>query len=482
TVPAYFNDRQRQAVRSAGKLAGLNVLRVLNEPTSAALAYGLGKNLRQRLAVYDLGGGTFDISIIEIRDKVFEVIASGGDTYLGGIDFDDRIIGHVIEAFGNEHGIDLSTDRIAIQRIREAAERAKITLSTTQQANIEVPFIARGPNGILNLEHVLARDQLEALVDDLVKRTVSACESIFKDAGLGPETIDEVLIVGGQSRMPLVLSRVKTYFQKEPCKGVHPDEAVAVGAAIMAHSLTSNMGEQVTLLDVLPMAIGIAKGDGSFLPLFPRNCPIPHGRKLTLTNSKDDQKSIMLRVFQGDEKLAADNELLGTFVFSGMRQGPRGSVRVQTWLNVDSEGILSVSAKDKDTEEPLDVKLKLRQQDLAPNLSIQTTTAGDDAPATRRTAPPPPSTEDTGPSAADSKSDSSPTPPAPTDDAKTSPARFGSIAGDDSDAPTPPPSEESPTAHATNKDEASDSTQESSPSSGVVSRASDQTDSAGPPA
>ena len=375
TVPAYFNDKQRQAVRAAGKLADLNVLRILNEPTAAALAYGLGKNLQQRLAVYDLGGGTFDVSIIEIRDKVFEVVATGGDTFLGGIDFDDRIMGDVLERFMEETGVDLSSDRVALQRLREAAERAKITLSTTKETRLEVPFIARGAKGVLNVDLNYTRQSLDELTGDLVGRTITTCERIFDEAKMTPADIDEVLLVGGQSRMPLVQKSVRKYFQKDPCKGVHPDEAVAVGAAIMAHSLT-NAAEKVTLLDVLPMPIGIAKVDQSFLPLFPKNCPIPHVRRLTLTNSKDRQKTIMLKIYQGDSDIAVENELLGTFVFSGIKPAPRGKVKVDVWLNIDSEGILSLSAKDKESGEPIDVHLKLKSRTLAPTLSLHTEARG----------------------------------------------------------------------------------------------------------
>jgi molecular chaperone DnaK len=375
TVPAYFNDKQRQAVRAAGKLADLNVLRILNEPTAAALAYGLGKNLQQRLAVYDLGGGTFDVSIIEIRDKVFEVVATGGDTFLGGIDFDDRIMGDVLERFMEETGVDLSSDRVALQRLREAAERAKITLSTTKETRLEVPFIARGAKGILNVDLNYTRQGLDELTGDLVGRTITTCERIFDEAKMTPADIDEVLLVGGQSRMPLVQKSVRKYFQRDPCKGVHPDEAVAVGAAIMAHSLT-NAAEKVTLLDVLPMPIGIAKVDQSFLPLFPKNCPIPHVRRLTLTNSKDRQKTIMLKIYQGDSDIAVENELLGTFVFSGIKPAPRGKVKVDVWLNIDSEGILSLSAKDKESGEPIDVHLKLKSRTLAPKLGLHTEARG----------------------------------------------------------------------------------------------------------
>ena len=376
TVPAYFNDKQRQAVRAAGKLADLNVLRILNEPTAAALAYGLGKNLRQRLAVYDLGGGTFDISIIEIRDKVFEVIATGGDTFLGGIDFDDKVMGSVMERFMAETGVDLSLDRVAIQRLREAAERAKINLSSTRETSLEVPFIARGPKGILNLDRKLTRDELEDTVREFVARTITTCERIFGEANMSPADIDEVLLVGGQSRMPLVQEMVRDYFDREPCKGVHPDEAVAVGAAIMAHSLTHASSQRVTLLDVLPMPIGIAKVDRSFLPLFPKNCPIPHVRRLTLTNSKNNQKTIMLKIYQGESDLAVENELLGTFVFSGIRQMPRGQVKVDVWLNIDSEGILSLTAKDKKTQAPVDVHLKLKNKIISASLALSTETRG----------------------------------------------------------------------------------------------------------
>jgi molecular chaperone DnaK len=390
TVPAYFNDRQRQAVRAAGKLANLNVLRILNEPTAAALAYGLGKNLRQRLAVYDLGGGTFDISIIEIRDKVFEVVATGGDTFLGGIDFDDRVMGWVMEKFLTDTGVDLSFDRVAIQRLREAAERAKINLSTAKETTIDVPFIARGPKGILNLEEKLSREGLEEITGDLVERTVTTCDRIFSEAKMKPADIDEVLLVGGQSRMPMVQRLVRQYFDLEPCKGVHPDEAVAVGAAIMAHSLTAAASQKVTLLDVLPMPIGIAKVDRGFLPLFPKNCPIPHVRRLTLTNSKDGQTTIMLKIYQGDSEIAVDNELLGTFVFSGIHEMPRGAVKVDVWLNIDSEGILSISAKDKDTGEAIDVHLKLKNKTVAPTINLNVESrggammSGDEAEAKRR--------------------------------------------------------------------------------------------------
>lgn len=360
TVPAYFNERQRQAVRNAGKMAKLNVIRILNEPTAAALAYGLGKSLNQKLAVYDLGGGTFDISIIEVKDKIFEVIATGGDTMLGGIDFDNRIMEWIITNFEKEHGLDLSNNIVAVQRIKEAAERAKIDLSMLEEARVSIPFIARGPKGTLNVDLTLTREILEELTRDLVDRTLSTCEKVLGEAKLSLTDLDEVLLVGGQSRMPLVQKRVSDFFGRQPCKGVHPDEAVAVGAAIMAHSLTDQSYHKVELLDVLPMAIGIAKVDGTLLRLFPKFSPIPSYKSLILTNSKDGQKSIMLKIYQGDNEVAAENEILGTFIFSGIREAPKGTVKVEVLFHIDSEGILTLTAKDKDTGQQMETILKVK--------------------------------------------------------------------------------------------------------------------------
>lgn len=376
TVPAYFNDRQRQAVRRAGKMADMKVLRILNEPTAAALAYGLGRNLRQSLAVYDLGGGTFDVSVIDIHDKVFEVIATGGDTFLGGVDFDDRVMGFIMENFQEKHGIDLSLDRVAIQRIRDVAERAKINLSATMQTKVEIPFIARGPKGILNVDMTFTREALEELTGDLVARTISVCKQIMGEASRSPDQIDEVLLVGGQSRMPLVQKSVVDYFGRPPCKGVHPDEAVAVGAAIMAHSLTSASARKVTLLDVLPMPIGISKVDGTFLKLFASNSEIPAYKSLTLTNSKDNQRSIMLKIYQGESDTAIENELLGTFIFSPIRQAKRGSVKVEVIFHIDSEGILNLSAKDKQTGEPVPANIKTRVGMKKGQVTVSTQTKG----------------------------------------------------------------------------------------------------------
>lgn len=361
TVPAYFNDRQRQAVRNAGKLAGLKVLRVLNEPTAAALAYGLGKNLSQRIAVYDLGGGTFDISVIDIKDRIFEVIATGGDTFLGGVDFDDRLMKFVLESFHDEHGIDLSWDRVAIQRIRDASEAAKIELSSRSTTRIHVPYIAKSESGPLNVDMEITRAQLEKLTGDLVDRTVSTCERIFSEAGTTKNQVDEILLVGGQSRMPLVQKKVTRFIGKPPSKGVHPDEAVAIGAAIMAHSLGSTDGTEVHLLDVLPMPIGINKVDGTMHVLFQKNQPLPDYKTRTLTTSKTNQRSIMLKIYQGESRLVAENELLGTFVFSGIRPAKKGEVQIDVTFHIDSEGILNLTARDKETNQSVESTLRLGQ-------------------------------------------------------------------------------------------------------------------------
>ena len=359
TVPAYFNDRQRQAVRAAGKLAGLKVLRVLNEPTAAALAYGLGKNLNQRIAVYDLGGGTFDISIIDIKGKIFEVIATGGDTFLGGVDFDDRIMQWVLEQFHAQHTIDLSFDRVAVQRIRDAAEAAKIELSTTQRTNIHIPFITMGEAGPLDINLELTREKLEELTGDLVERTVTHTERILREANTSKVQVDEILLVGGQSRMPLVQRRITEFMGKPPCKGVHPDEAVGIGAAIMSHSLVAAQSDDVTLLDVLPMPIGINKVDGTMHVLFPKNQPLPDYKTRVLTTSKDNQRTIMLRIYQGEHDKCEENELLGEFKFSGIRPGPKGKVQIEVTFHIDSEGILNLTARDKATGQTVEGTLKL---------------------------------------------------------------------------------------------------------------------------
>jgi molecular chaperone DnaK len=368
TVPAYFNDRQRQAVRAAGELAGLQVLRVLNEPTAAALAYGLGRVLNQRVAIYDLGGGTFDISVIDIKDKVFEVIATGGDTFLGGVDFDDRVMQHLLKHFLVEYDIDLSYDRTAITRIRIAAEAAKIALSTDLSSTIHLPAITEDENGKpLDLTLELTRPLLEGLTDDLVQRSIETCDRILREAGSSSDQIDEMLLVGGQSRMPRVRQELQDFLGRPPSDKVHPDEAVAIGAAIMSQSLSNKNGpSDVQLLDVLPMAIGINKVDGTMHVLFPKNQPLPSDRSLTLTTSKDGQKSIMLRIYQGDHKAVAQNELLGSFVFTGLRQAARGQVKIEVAFHIDAEGILDLTAKDLDTNEVIDAQLRLDQPESSP--------------------------------------------------------------------------------------------------------------------
>jgi len=368
TVPAYFNDKQRQAVRSAGKLAGLKVLRVLNEPTAAALAYGQGRTLNQRVAIYDLGGGTFDISIIDIKDKIFELIATGGDTFLGGVDFDDRMMQWVLQTFVDESGIDVSYDRRAVARIREAAEQAKIRLSSETETRIFLEHICQDDDGkSLDLDLTVHREQLEQLTEDLIDRSIATCERILAEAGSTREQLDEVLLVGGQSRMPMVRTKLEAFAGKAPSHKVHPDEAVGIGAAIMAHSLSSKSGPQdMTLLDVLPMAIGISKTDGSMHVLFAKNQPLPDYKTRTLMTSKDNQRSIMLRIYQGESRQVAENELLGTFVFSGLREAPKGAVKVEVTFHIDSEGILNLTARDLDTGQLVESRLKLGKDGDAP--------------------------------------------------------------------------------------------------------------------
>ncbi|MCO4743800.1 MAG: Hsp70 family protein [Proteobacteria bacterium] len=367
TVPAYFNDRQRQAVRSAGKLAGLKVLRVLNEPTAAALAYGLGRTLNQRVAIYDLGGGTFDISIIDIKDKIFEVIATGGDTFLGGVDFDDRLMQYVMQQFLKDTGIDLSYDRTAVTRVREAAEDAKIALSSVETSRITVECVAEDEDGAeLDLVLDVSRQMLESLTEDLVDRSIETCERILKEAGTDKDGVHEILLVGGQSRMPMVRQKLAGFIGKPPSQKVHPDEAVAIGAAIMAHSLSARAGAHtVTLLDVLPQPIGIAGKGGAMHTLFKKNQPLPDYKTRTLTTSRDDQRSIMLRVYQGESDYVAENELLGTFHFYNIRQAPAKSVKVSVTFHIDSEGILNLTAIDKESGQTVESRLNLGKNEAA---------------------------------------------------------------------------------------------------------------------
>jgi len=350
TVPAYFTDRQRQAVKEAGKLVGLEVVRIINEPTAAALAYGLGRKLNERVLVYDLGGGTFDVSIIEIRDRVFEVKATGGDIFLGGIDFDAAMIEHVLDDFRKKHGIDLSSDPVAMQRIKDLAERTKIDLSGRTEAPFSIPFITMTPQGQpLNMDLRFDRKLLEALTNHLVERTLKIMGGVMVDAGVSAADIDEVMLVGGQTRMPIIQERLTRFFGKPPSKGVHPDEAVAIGAALYGWSLQENSDLKLQLLDVIPMAIGLEQAGGDMHVVFPRNAAIPNAKAIEGTNSVDGQKALVLRIFQGDAPKTARNELLGEFTFSGVRPSPAGEVRLEILFEVNVEGILTMSAKDLDT-------------------------------------------------------------------------------------------------------------------------------------
>ncbi|AKJ04364.1 molecular chaperone DnaK [Archangium gephyra] len=350
TVPAYFNDRQRQTVKEAGKLIDLEVVRIINEPTAAALAYGAGKAVNKKVLVYDLGGGTFDVSIIEIRDRVFEVKATGGDVFLGGIDFDNAIIHHVLTDFASKTGIDLATDPVAMQRIKDLAERTKIDLSARDDVQFNIPFITMTAQGQpLNIEMKFTRKLLEKLTNHLVDRTLQMVARVLVDSGLSTKDIDEVLLVGGQTRMPVVQDRLTKFFGKTPSKGVHPDEAVAVGAALYAKSLEDNSSMKLQLLDVIPMAIGLERAGGAFHTVFPRNAPIPNAKQVVATTSMDNQTELAMRIFQGDHEMVAKNDMLGEFTFSGIRPARAGTVQVEITFDVNVEGILTMRARDPAT-------------------------------------------------------------------------------------------------------------------------------------
>jgi molecular chaperone DnaK len=357
TVPAYFNDAQRQATKDAGKIAGLEVLRIINEPTAAALAYGLDKKAAGTIAVYDLGGGTFDVSILEIGDGVFEVKSTNGDTFLGGEDFDMRLVEYLADEFKREQGIDLKKDKLALQRLKEAAEKAKIELSSASQTEINLPYITADASGPKHLALKLSRAKFESLVDDLIQRTVEPCKKALKDAGLTAGEIDEVVLVGGMTRMPKVQEVVKTFFGKEPHKGVNPDEVVAIGAAIQAGVLQGDV-KDVLLLDVTPLSLGIETLGGVFTRLIDRNTTIPTKKSQVFSTAEDNQGAVTIRVFQGEREMAQDNKLLGQFDLVGIPSAPRGVPQIEVTFDIDANGIVSVTARDKATMKEQQIRIQ----------------------------------------------------------------------------------------------------------------------------
>ena len=356
TVPAYFDDSQRQATKDAGQIAGLNVLRIINEPTAASLAYGLDKKKDERIAVYDLGGGTFDISVLEIGEGVFEVKSTNGDTYLGGDDFDLRIIDWLVDEFKKDQGIDLRNDRMALQRLKEAAERAKIELSASQESEINLPFITADASGPKHMVIKLTRSKLEQLVDDLIQRTIDPCKKALSDAGISAGDINEVVLVGGMTRMPKVIERVKEFFGKEPHRGVNPDEVVSIGAAIQGGVLRGDV-KDVLLLDVTPLSLGIETLGGIFTRLIDRNTTIPTKKSQIFSTAADNQTAVTIRVFQGEREMANDNKLLGQFDLVGLPPAPRGMPQIDVVFDIDANGIVHVAAKDMATQKEQSIKI-----------------------------------------------------------------------------------------------------------------------------